>query len=158
MKILLRRHRIFGSFEFQLRPIVVSLVNFELASVQIERAVYFVLLTSKIHRNTDIKPISKIFAVSSKVFYQGSLDSSQWRQSLTSGKGSSVKDGFRRGGEKRSVFWTTMLFGKAYEYSYTCGYSPICLNFHLCYNANCYFLTICHTSQKLNRDDVYSCR
>lgn len=87
MKILLRRHRIFGSSEFQLRPIVVSLVNFELASVQIERAVYFVLLTSKIHRNTDIKPISKIFAVSSKVFYQGSLDSNQWRQSLTNFEG-----------------------------------------------------------------------
>lgn len=47
---------------------------------------YFVLSTSQIYRNTDIKPISKIFAVSSKVFYQERLDGSQW-QSLTNFEG-----------------------------------------------------------------------
>lgn len=57
-----------------------------LLSLQIGCAVYFVLLTSEIYRNTDIKPICKIFAVSSKEFYQESLDISQWR-SLTNFEG-----------------------------------------------------------------------
>lgn len=54
--------------------------------MQIGCAVYSVLLTSEIYRNTDVKPISKIFAVSSKEFYQESLDISRW-QSLTNFEG-----------------------------------------------------------------------
>lgn len=81
MKILLRRHGIFDSFEFQFRAIVVSLVNFELA--QFANWVCGVFCSFNIR---DIKPICKIFAVSSKEFYQESLDISQWR-SLTNFEG-----------------------------------------------------------------------